>query len=347
MKFLVWIERLSEDTNFDDGEYHFEEEYDADDASERFRRKMRSHDSGLDYDTDFELERLRLRKLRTKLDTEKPSTEVVHGIEALAKANIDKTVDAVDSVWSQLEFSSVTPRLTTVLHGIASKNARKHEFFMKAFRQILDHRRWGSEVGNVNQSVNRILENFITLYEEQMDPIFKSKESEIDTIIAFKKKNTMADLVLTTWQTMIDTDNQSPVKIKIPLDLYVPTMRRLGMHDILDSDWNMLGSWYDIITELERAGDRPVTKIQADQTLETKSKTWRSARHSQRSRRMNHDPRFERSLAKLGGPVPACFMYQTKCSVYECSHIETKSSPHSIRCEKCWYFHCCSPGKCT
>lgn len=180
-----------------------------------------------------------------------------------------------------------------------------------------------------------------------MDAILERKESEVDVIITFKKKTVMTELVLCTWETMVDDLNQSTKRTKIPLDLYVPTMRRLGMHDILDGDWNMNGSWYDIISALERAGDRPVRKIQADQTLETKSKTWRSARNSQMCRSMNHDSRFVESMVELGGPPPQCFTYQTKCSVYVCSSIETRSSPHSIRCEKCWYFHCCSPGKCT
>lgn len=41
---------------------------------------------------------------------------------------------------------------------------------------------------------------------------------------------------------------------------------------------------------------------------------------------------------------PQCFRYFSKCTTSACANIETPQKPHTIRCQKCWYFHCCSPA---
>lgn len=39
--------------------------------------------------------------------------------------------------------------------------------------------------------------------------------------------------------------------------------------------------------------------------------------------------------------APQRFEYLPKCSAPACSNIETKERPHSLRCDKCFYFHYC------
>ena len=127
---------------------------------------------------------------------------------------------------------------------------------------------------------------------------------------------------------------QRSVQTKIPMDLVVPTMRRLGMMDLLDTDWSMHGTWEDILTAVNRCGDNPLPKIYADQVLDETSMIWKEARNSIDCRKMGKC----RNLPA----APQCFQYFPKCSVKKCSHIETAEKPDDHRCTKCYYFHFCS-----
>ncbi len=335
MNFLDWIENINQI------EDSYEEEWE--DNGGYMRR---------DYEDESEL----LDCLQEKLRTEKPSKEIIQGIETIAKRHMDRVVEAVEErvshqteflgrASSEIEYALVIPEDLAVV---------KHMFFIKVLSQMLNHEKWSRFVyglqKDINECVNNILLHCLHLYEEYVDPVLKSREKCVFHLtVAFKQKTTITKFVVNTWASMIEAyDENAPAmtrQTKLSLDLYIPTMRRLGMLDIIDKNWHYYGTdWYDIISAMEQACGDHVKKTQADHILQEKSKIWFAAKDSFSSREMRTDPRRQ-ELYMHREPWAKCFTYQPKCSARECSNIETAKSPHSIRCEKCWYFHCCSPGK--
>jgi hypothetical protein len=131
--------------------------------------------------------------------------------------------------------------------------------------------------------------------------------------------------------------HNKPTKKLLPMDLFLPTMRKLGLVDCLDPKWNYYGSWNDILIRFARRGRVVVPKTKADAILQEKSHQWRSARNSQTCRGLMPS---EFNIT----PAPQCFRYFPKCSVVGCCTVETAGKPHKIRCTRCWYYHACSPA---
>ena len=295
-----------------------------------------------------------LQKLAAKLNTEVPSEEVINGMEEFAKLQIDDIVQAIEDVYGQLDCMALSVDKQKALQMRESFVENKHVFNIKVYREMLNHKQWFVLRKETNESVSRILLHLYVVYEERVEPRLKSKEYSVNTIIAFQVKAMLTRIALCTWGTMVDMGGinsfmfeykmPSSKKTKLPLDLYIPIMRRLGMMDILDPDWNTDGEWYEILGEsLQKAGDGPIQKIKADEILQRRSTIWRKTRNSFSCRRMAVSPKFIKHLPPT--PFSQCFQYFPKCSVNECPNIETRKSPHPIRCKKCWYFHCCSPGE--
>ena len=64
-----------------------------------------------------------------------------------------------------------------------------------------------------------------------------------------------------------------------PTSFLVPSMRKLGMMDVLDDNWMMYGGWSQVGVELGRRAV-PFDKKNADRILEEKSMVWKNSRNS-------------------------------------------------------------------
>ena len=154
----------------------------------------------------------------------------------------------------------------------------------------------------------------------------------------FQVKTFLCNTSMCTWMGIFEVDEIHDGEhslVAIPADLLVPTMRRLGMLDLLDEDWNMSGPWDDILDHIAPV-TKDISKVPADKILADKSSIWSKARNSIACRRMAQNYAFGRE------PAPQCFRYFSKCSVDICCNVETATKPHKYRCTKCYYFHFCS-----
>ena len=160
-----------------------------------------------------------------------------------------------------------------------------------------------------------------------------------DTLLHFQVKAFLCNISFQTWNGIFQSSsvhNRERPLVAIPTDLLLPTMRRLGMLDILDEHYIMYGPWNGILDHIAESTDG-ISKVPADKTLAERSSIWKNARNSIMCRTMSKND------STYGwGPAPQCFRYFSKCSVDMCCNVETAKKPHKHRCEKCYYFHFCS-----
>jgi hypothetical protein len=170
-------------------------------------------------------------------------------------------------------------------------------------------------------------------------------------MLHFAIKSHLSRCACAIWHPLLQSDNMNyltshvpPPKL-IPVDLLIPTMRRLGMVDVLEEGWNLLGDWNDILEPFQSQGATLLLKTPADEVLQERSSVWKLARNSMLCRGMFTNPEMPARLRmpRMSNP-PQCFRYFPKCTTTACANIETPQKPHKIRCQKCWYFHCCSPA---
>mmetsp|Transcript_8063 Transcript_8063/g.16461 ORF Transcript_8063/g.16461 Transcript_8063/m.16461 type:complete len:212 (+) Transcript_8063:177-812(+) len=179
---------------------------------------------------------------------------------------------------------------------------------------------------------------YLRLLQSQKSTPTNQRILLISTLLHFKVKPFLCEISMWAWFGIFQEDEiheKEPALAAIPTELLLPTMRRLGMMDLLDPDWNLVGPWSGILDHLAQvAGGFP--RVTADKILSEKSIMWSKARNSIFCRRMSTDYMFGR------GPPPQSFKYFSKCSVEMCCNVETAKKPHKHRCTKCYYFHFCS-----
>ena len=172
----------------------------------------------------------------------------------------------------------------------------------------------------------------------QLQKVPHKPKNSADTRIHFQVKTFLCEASLRAWSGIFESDeihNKKRPLVAIPTDLLLPTMRRLGMLDLLDEDWNMFGPWDEVLDHIVNSSGG-ISKVPADKILAEKSCIWNKARNSIACRRMSRNHSFGRDSA------PQCFRYFNKCSVDMCCNVETAKKPHKHRCTKCYYFHFCS-----
>mmetsp|Transcript_4918 Transcript_4918/g.5440 ORF Transcript_4918/g.5440 Transcript_4918/m.5440 type:complete len:403 (+) Transcript_4918:461-1669(+) len=264
-----------------------------------------------------------------------PNEKLVDDIQELAiKQVLTGTVARITDVWSQL---SITPETQISLREYSKLMRQKEAFLITFYRKMLESSKWKELYGYIYDAINGILLAIIPI-------ALKYKHNTTNlmaTVIHFNVKEFLGEFCLDTWHTLLERDNvfdRSFTK-KIPAELIVPTMRKLGMLDVLDTQWNMYGAWDEFFTEVNRYAFDPIVKTRADKILAENSKKWKFARNSITCRNLLSHGKF----GNFGmDPAPQCFQYFSKCSVRQCCNVETRKKPHSRRCEKCWYFHFCS-----
>jgi len=239
-------------------------------------------------------------------------------------------VNKIVTTWS---VSTVTPEAQRSQHDLTDKLLDKIHFLVAMHIAMLNSKKWKDLHHSIYTVINNVFLEIITLIEK-----YPHHPSDfVKTVIHLMIKSYISNFCCNILVKMLQRDFG-----RVPVDLFVPTMRRLGMLDVLDNQWNMFGAWDQICLELRKHARTDLHfdyNTNADEILVEKSMLWRSSRNSLRCRNMmkSNAGIFER----VGAPEQA-FQYFSKCSVMACSNIETEKKPHSIRCKKCWYYHFCS-----
>lgn len=219
---------------------------------------------------------------------------------------------------------------------------------MTIYIRMMEHHRWKGDVSFLSyQCVNMALLAILPMLEAYPH---KPKDM-LPTLLHFRIKSYLSRCACAIWDPILQGNNMSyltphapppnvvPPPNVIPVYLLIPTMRRLGMMDVLEENWSMFGDWSAILEAFQSQGATVLQKTPADKILQQRSSVWKLARNSMVCRSMTSFP----EMAPMP-TAPQCFRYFSKCTVPACSNIETPQKPHKIRCQKCWYFHCCSPA---
>jgi hypothetical protein len=177
----------------------------------------------------------------------------------------------------------------------------------------------------IDENVNEALLAILPLMENSLT----SRKIWLLSFSAFES-NTFFRSARVIWSTIVDADPTSytrisgaaaPSKRDIPLNLIIPTMRRLAMLDLVDRNCDQFGDWNTIFQEFQSQGVSPLPKTQADQILQERSSQWKLARNSLACR--NH----HKMGSSMGmGFAPQCFRHFPKCTADACSNIETPKS---------------------
>eukprot|EP00985_Skeletonema_marinoi_P021154 scaffold12862_cov140-Skeletonema_marinoi.AAC.4 len=125
----------------------------------------------------------------------------------------------------------------------------------------------------------------------------------VDTLLHFKVKPFLCEISMWAWGGIFEEEEiheKEPALAATPTELILPTMRRLGMMDLLDPDWNMFGAWDEILDHIAKVSDG-FPRVTADKILSENSIMWSKARNSIFCRRMSPDYMFGR------GPPPQSF----------------------------------------
>lgn len=166
---------------------------------------------------------------------------------------------------------------------------RKAHFIVGCiFGKMLRSEKWVGHHQEVFKAVIAVLRALIPIAKKYPH---KPKNS-MDTLIHFQVKSFLCNMSLWTWCDMISKDgihDKKPSLVAFPIDVFVPTLRRLGMMDLLDEDWNMYGSWDQILDNIAQIGDVPLSRVNADVVLTEKSNFWKKARNSSCCRRMSRN----------------------------------------------------------
>merc|ERR1719223_1875333 len=128
--------------------------------------------------------------------------------------------------------------------------------------------------------------------------------------------------------------------IQVEPQIIVPILRRLAMLDLIDENWNIIGSWEEVLCHVEKSCNIGVGRSPSDASLDQMSIHLRNGRESMRLKQVL----LSQQWTSAASNIPQCWELQRKCSTPMCSHIESPDKPHRYRCNKSYYFHWCSPA---
>jgi hypothetical protein len=278
---------------------------------------------------DFEEDGELAERVEKFVDRNTPTKDAVHKILEIIINCMKTTTESIEDTWSNA--TGVTPEAQKESREYARLMQDKVRFFMSIYTKMLDHHRWKRFQTEIYTNVNIALLAILPLLEA-----YPHKPKNVrPTLLHFCIKTHLSECACTIWNSLVPEDTISSTTV-IPLDLLIPTMRRLGMMDVLDKDWNMCGDWNEILEVFQRQA--PLQKTSADKILQELSLVWKLARNSMQCRTHHNFPGMPAALSH----APQCFHHFSKCTARACANVETPQKPHKIRCKKCWYFHCCS-----
>ena len=284
-----------------------------------------------------------LARLEDFLKEAAPGPKLIDEVkEHLVDSVLKKTVGRIVATWAPDTVSVHAQRLLSDFTSLMEDKAR---FMHRIYAEILRREGWKPHHRSIYGAINDVLLAVIPVAQQY--PHKPDEDDFKETLLHFQIKPFLQNFAMTAWtsydssscgQNSFSNSGRPPIT-KIPTELVVPTMRRLGMRDLLDPEWNVHGEWSEILAEMNNCGDAHVVfNDSSDKVLEEKSKVWRNARNSITCRMMRRPGGFMASMP----PPPQCFQYFAKCSVMECDSLETREKPHPIRCTRCYYFHFCS-----
>ena len=286
--------------------------------------------------TDSEIPR-RANTLKNRLEEflgrAVPDQNFIDDLQNHATNTMGIAISRIIQTWS---LPTITPDAQRSLSEHTSIMTQKVNFLVTIYKKMLESNKWKKLHMSIYKAVNNILLKIITLAEQYSH----HPNDFVKTLIHFEVKSFITNCSRNTWEMMMRTtdgisSHRDAKLTRFPTSFLVPSMRKLGMMDVLDDNWMMYGGWSQVGVELGRRAV-PFDKKNADKILEEKSMVWKNSRNSLRCRM------WAKNETRSMPPAPQCFQYFSKCSVSECSSIETSKKPHKHRCIKCWYFHFCS-----
>ena len=213
----------------------------------------------------------------------------------------------------------------------------KARFYACIYSKILRSWEWGVFHQSIFGSVNKTLLSVIALATKHPH----NPDCLTETKIHFKVRSFLSKVAFSTWECTIKKSGTSdPMRSKFPTQLLLPTMRKLGMMDVLDYDYGFYGPWEEILEYFNLNADTFVAPTRCDRVLATRSDIWKRARNSIDCHAIAKGEMF--GGLPRGPPAPQCFRYFSKCSVKDCCNIETAEEQHKLRCTICYYHHFCS-----
>lgn len=293
--------------------------------------------------TEWEEGGMLKRRLGNFIKKASPSQKLIDDIQTLATENVLR--DTVARTLQTWVAPSVSVEAQKSLHEYQGLMEDKIGFLATIYMKLVCRNDWKPFHMSIYKAINNIF--LAVISEEEKFP--HHPDDFHRTIIHFQIKPFLArfsegifiKLVKPELGGMFTSRGGDSLVTKIPTDLLVPTMRRVGCSDLLDPEWNFFGSWNDICREIRDRLESPIAKTSADNLLEEKSMAWKLARNSIACRKMSGVMGFGSMFGSMGA-APQAYQYFPKCSVKYCKNIETAKKPHSIRCQTCWYFHFCS-----
>jgi hypothetical protein len=188
--------------------------------------------------------------------------------------------------------SSIDAQMQSAMNDKTSMMQEKCRLLCTIHRKMLDSALRISLQTEIYKSVNLMM---LEIIKQHQNYPHKPKERGPEVVKHFRIRACLVSFCLELWDKLFpETDyfgtrgnsHGDKPKNKIDLELIIPTMRRLGMMDCLDKDWNVHSDWNAILQEMEKHGTKHVPHTNADKILAEKSQIWRNSRNSMNCRTM-------------------------------------------------------------
>jgi MYND finger len=282
----------------------------------------------LEYQDDDEL----ILLLHRFLDESIATKDIIDNIYQIWQQTVIGTLLQSSTVWKKEVVNAVDQR--TMKETLKTARYKINFILHHVTGSILTHTsaKWTA----IRPAVLDMCYNTLLLVPRLAESCPHSPHDIRMAIIHFEGKEFLAAVACETWDTLYD------FAVLIDHERFIPVLRRCAMLDILDKDWNMLGGWEDILKGLESKCCPPGTtipRLPTDTILHETTTILRNARNSMQCKFFS-----VRFMRYSEDQAPQRWRYFRKCSAPACAQIETRDYPHPHRCDKCWYFHYCSPA---
>ena len=255
------------------------------------------------------------------LDGNEPQKEM---IQQISKSMIKTMVLNTDLIKDKWNSDRITEDMQDELNEHLSLQSDKSTLLMLVYEKMLNHSDWRKEYKRIYGGANDIL--------RAIAPLMVENPADPDDVFASIINQTIRRY-LNDCASAVMRHISTGKKTQIPVALILPTLRRLAMLDVLDGRVEECKDWKGVLKDLEKTGDveDKIHRTTADDVIHERTRIIRKGRLS-----------LYYYQKKPSKKPPDGYAYIAKCCVYDCSNFETPISRHSVRCQTCWYFHCCS-----
>lgn len=203
--------------------------------------------------TDSEIPR-RANTLKNRLEEflgrAVPDQNFIDDLQNHATNTMGIAISRIIQTWS---LPTVTPDAQRSLSEHTSIMTQKVNFLVTIYKKMLESNKWKKLHMSIYKAVNNILLKIIALAEQYSH----HPNDFVKTLIHFEVKSFITNCSRNTWEMMMRTtdgiSSHRDAKLTIfPTSFLVPSMRKLGMMDVLDDNWMMYGGWSQVGVELGR-----------------------------------------------------------------------------------------------